>query len=123
LIAERDVGRPELLRTTGEPWIINEVMQAKGSRPDRYPLNQNNAFVINVPMAYSFYLAPVFFPKVVWLGLAPVVFGFGQFLGHGIANNRTLRSWASGISARFTSAYGIGCSLRFTWRCSSLWGC
>jgi len=35
----------------GEPWIINEVMQRKGSRPDRYPLNQNNAFFINVPMA------------------------------------------------------------------------
>jgi hypothetical protein len=70
----------------GEPWIINEVMQPKGRRPDRYPLNQNNAFVINVPLAYSFYLVPVFFPEAVWVGLAPVLFGFGQFVGHGIAN-------------------------------------
>jgi hypothetical protein len=54
----------------GEPWIINEVMQPKGNRPDRYPLNQNNAFIINVPLAYSFYLLPVFFPEAVWVGLA-----------------------------------------------------
>ena len=76
----------------GEPWIINEVMQPKGNLPDRYPLNQNNAFVINVPLAYSFYLLPVFFPEAVWVGLAPFLFGFGQFVGHGIANNRKLKS-------------------------------
>jgi hypothetical protein len=76
----------------GEPWIINEVMQPKGNRPDRYPLNQNNAFVINVPLAYSFYLIPVFFPDTVWVGLAPVLFGFGQFVGHSVANNRKLKS-------------------------------
>ena len=76
----------------GEPWIINEVMQPKGSRPDRYPLNQNNAFVINVPMAWSFYLIPVFVPEAIWVGLAPVVFGFSQFAAHGIANNRKLKT-------------------------------
>jgi hypothetical protein len=76
----------------GEPWIINEVMQPKGHRPDRYPLNQNNAFVINVPLAWSFYLVPVFFCEAVWVGLAPVVFGFGQLVGHGIANNRKLKT-------------------------------
>ena len=76
----------------GEPWIINEVMMPKGDRPDRYPLNQNNAFFMNVPLAWSFYLIPVFFPDVVWLGLAPVLFGFGQFFAHGMANNRKLRS-------------------------------
>ena len=76
----------------GEPWIINDVMQPKGSRPDRYPLNQNNAFVINVPLAWSFYLVPVFVPGAVWAGLAPVVFGFGQLVGHGIANNRKLKT-------------------------------
>jgi hypothetical protein len=76
----------------GEPWIINEVMNPKGNRPDRYPLNQNNAFVINVPLAYSFYLVPVFFPGAVWVGLAPLLFGFSQFAAHGIANNRKLKS-------------------------------
>jgi hypothetical protein len=76
----------------GEPWIINEVMQPKASRPDRYPLNQNNAFVINVPIAWSFYLLPVFFPETVWVGLAPVLFGFGQLVVHGVTNNRKLKT-------------------------------
>lgn len=76
----------------GEPWIINEVMQPKGGPPDRYPLNQNNAFFMNVPLAWSFYLLPVFFPGMVWLGLAPVLFGLGQFIGHGIANNGKLKT-------------------------------
>jgi hypothetical protein len=76
----------------GEPWIINEVMQPKGRRPDRYPLNQNNAFFNNVPLAWSFYLVPVFLPEAIWVGLAPVVFGFGQLVVHGIANNRKLKT-------------------------------
>ncbi len=76
----------------GEPWIINEVMMPNGSRPDRYPLNQNNAFVINVILAWPFYLLPVFFPNVVWLGLAPALFGFAQFFMHGVATNRKLMS-------------------------------
>ena len=76
----------------GFPWIMNEVMRPKGNRPDRYPLNQNNAFFINVPLAWSFYLIPVFFPDVVWLGLAPTLFGFGQIIAHGIIANRKLKS-------------------------------
>ena len=93
----------------GEPWIINEVMQPKGSRPDRYPLNQNNAFFMNVPLAWSFYLIPVFFPAVVWLGLAPVLFGFGQFIAHGIANNKKLRAFYNpGLAAVVLGHIPIG---------------
>ena len=76
----------------GFPWIFNEVMQPKGSRPDRYPLNQNNAFFINILLAYPFYLIPVFFPGVVWLGLAPALFGIFQLVGHGFVTNRMLKS-------------------------------
>lgn len=48
--------------------------------------------VINVIAAYGFYLVPVFFPNVIWLGLAPVVFGLGQFVFHGILVNVKLKS-------------------------------
>lgn len=75
----------------GLPWIMNEVMRPKGSHPDRYPLNQNNAFFINIVLAYPFYLIPVFFPQIVWLGLAPVLFGMGQLMMHGIMGNRKLK--------------------------------
>src|SRR4051794_27529008 len=58
-----------------EPAILNMVLQTS-DRPDRYPLNQNSAMVLNVLAAYGFYLIPVFFPNVYWLGIAPTLFGF-----------------------------------------------
>ena len=58
----------------GEPTIMNTVLQ-QSPTPDRYPLNQNSAMVTNVVTAYLFYLLPVFFPNIVWLGLAPIIFG------------------------------------------------
>ena len=54
----------------GEPAIMNVVLRSS-SIPDRYPLNQNSAMVVNVLAAYGFYLVPVFFPSVIWLALAP----------------------------------------------------
>src|SRR5881227_2165940 len=45
----------------GEPAIMNLVIQPSAT-PNRYPLNQNSAMVINVLAAYAFYLVPVFFP-------------------------------------------------------------
>jgi hypothetical protein len=75
----------------GFPAIMNKVIQASDV-PDRYPLNQNNALVINVPAAYPFYLLPVFFPDEAWLALGPVLFGFGQFFFHGVYTNLKLRN-------------------------------
>jgi hypothetical protein len=57
-------------------------------QPDRYPLNTNTALIVNVPLAYTFYALPVAFPKHRWLGIAPVLFGFGQAVGHGLVFNR-----------------------------------
>lgn len=76
----------------GFPAIMNMVIRPS-ARPDRYPLNQNGAMVINVLAAYGFYLVPVFFQNVIWLGLAPIVFGLGQFGFHGILANVKLRSF------------------------------
>ena len=56
----------------------------KSDTPDRYPLNTSSATIINVALGYPVYLLPLFAPKKAWLGLAPVVFGFAQALGHGI---------------------------------------
>jgi len=93
----------------GEPWIINEVMNKKGSRPDRYPLNQNNAFFINVVLALPFYLVPVFFPDLVWLGLAPTLFGFSQIVVHGFLNNKKLKSlYNPGLAAVVLGHIPIG---------------
>ena len=76
----------------GEPAIMNIVLQ-KSDIPNRYPLNQFSAMFTNVWITYTVYLIPVFLPNVIWLGLAPMLFGFGQFIVHGIATNIRLRSW------------------------------
>jgi hypothetical protein len=39
---------------------------------------------INTAIAYPFYILPVLFPSKRWLGVAPVLFGMSQALGHGI---------------------------------------
>jgi hypothetical protein len=75
----------------GEPAIMNMVLQPSDA-PDRYPLNQNSAMLVNVLITYGFYLVPVFFPKIIWLGLAPVLMGMLQFVVHGVVTNVKLKS-------------------------------
>ena len=60
---------------------------------DRYPLNQNNAMWGNLIAAFGFYLLPVFFPEVLWLGIAPVIFGLIQIIPHVFIANIGLRTW------------------------------
>jgi len=56
----------------------------KSDLPDHYPLNTHTAMCINTAIGYPFYILPVLFPAKRWLGIAPVLFGIGQALGHGI---------------------------------------
>ena len=56
----------------------------KSEQPLNYPLNTHNAMCINTAIAYPFYALPVIFPKIKWLGIAPVVFGMAQAVGHGV---------------------------------------
>lgn len=56
----------------------------KSDRPDRFPLNTQSTLLINTAIAYTFYLLPLAFPRKRWLGIAPVIFGFAQAVGHGL---------------------------------------
>lgn len=56
----------------------------KSDSPRNYPVNTHLGMCINTAVGYPFYLAPILFPKVRWLGLAPVLFGMSQAVGHGI---------------------------------------
>lgn len=92
----------------GEPAIMNMVLQPS-TAPDRYPLNQNSAMLVNVLLAYSFYLVPVFFPTVIWLGLAPVLMGILQFIVHGVVTNVKLKSlYNPGLAAVVLGHIPIG---------------
>lgn len=92
----------------GGPWVMNQVLQPS-DRPDRYPVNRNNAMVINVFCAYPFYLLPVFFPQTIWLGLPPVLFAFGQFIVHGVITNWKLKGFYNpGLAAVVLGHIPIG---------------
>ncbi|MDD2666200.1 MAG: HXXEE domain-containing protein [Methanocellales archaeon] len=93
----------------GFPAIANMVLK-RSERPDRYWLNQNNSMVANLNFAYVFYLVPVFFPNVIWLGLAPVLGGaIVQFFTHAIYENIKLRSFYNpGVAATVFGHIPIG---------------
>lgn len=77
----------------GFPKFANTIFAPKNStRPERYPLNQLSALVINWLTGIVMYLLPIFFPDAIWLGLGAVIFGgVMQLLVHGIYNNIVLK--------------------------------
>ncbi len=77
----------------GFPALFNVIMNGETKAPDRFPQNSNLAMVVNVPLAYSFYIAGILFPGTIWLGLATMFFGLSQILFHGILVNRSLKSF------------------------------
>lgn len=76
----------------GFPSIANRVMFGEKNVPERYPLNANQCWISNVFLTYPFYLAAIFLPQVIWLGLAQVGLGLFQLLAHGIVVPVRLRS-------------------------------
>ncbi len=75
----------------GFPWIHNQVVMASPGPVDRFPLNQNSAVFINV-VGWLFCLVPALFPDQRGLGLAMVLFTFGQLVYHGVISNRKFKS-------------------------------
>jgi hypothetical protein len=77
----------------GFPAFLNSVWMGEKEVPDRYPMNRKSCFFVNVVSAYPYYILPIFFPKLIWLGLAPILFGMIQFLMHGIFANVKMKTW------------------------------
>jgi uncharacterized protein with HXXEE motif len=75
----------------------------KSDSPRNYPLNTDIVMWINTAIAYPFYLAPVIFPRNKWLGLAPVLFGIGQAVGHGVIF--PLRGRAAGSAYTYSPGF------------------
>lgn len=69
------------------PGMVNKVL-FKSERPDRYPLNTNTAFLINVLEGWLLYfLAAVFAEKAMWLCIATLMISFGNIIAHTILFN------------------------------------
>ena len=64
------------------PGMMNTVMFSS-KQPDRYPLNTNTAFIVNVFVGWLFYFpAAVFGERVIWLGIATILISVGNFIVH-----------------------------------------
>ncbi|MGJ5712806.1 HXXEE domain-containing protein [Staphylococcus auricularis] len=60
-------------------------------RPERFPLNQMSALLINWGTALILYIPPIFFPEKIWFGLSPILFGgLAQLIVHGVVNNKMM---------------------------------
>jgi hypothetical protein len=90
----------------GFPKLANAVLYPSADAPaDRYPLNQNSVMIGNWIFAILFYIPPIFFPNLIWLGLMPILFGaVGQSISHLIVNNIAMRTWYNGGLA--TTVFG-----------------
>ena len=64
------------------PGMMNTVMFSS-KQPDRYPLNTNTAFIINVFIGWlSYLLAALFGERALWLGIATILVSVGNFIAH-----------------------------------------
>lgn len=64
------------------PGMINSAMY-NSKLPDRYPLNTNTSFYVNVVIGWTVYfLAAILAEKVIWLGIATMVISAGNIIAH-----------------------------------------
>lgn len=64
------------------PGMVNSAMY-NSDQPDRYPLNTQTSFIVNVVMGWLAYLlAAIFAGQFVWLGIATVLISLGNFVAH-----------------------------------------
>ncbi|MBX2887766.1 MAG: HXXEE domain-containing protein [Ferruginibacter sp.] len=69
------------------PGMVNSVM-FKSALPDRYPLNSNTSFIINVWIGWTIYLlAAITSQRFVWLGMASILVSLGNIIAHTIIFN------------------------------------
>lgn len=64
------------------PGMMNVAM-FNSEKPDRYPLNPNTAFIINLGVGWFIYfIAAVFSETLIWIGIATILVSFGNFMAH-----------------------------------------
>lgn len=96
----------------GAPYFMNRYMRGGD---ERYPLNQVSAMITNMSIAYICYLLPVFFPNVMWLGMAPILFGcVFQVILHGVVFLVKFRHFYNpGTAAVF--CIHVPCGIAYIW--------
>jgi putative effector of murein hydrolase len=61
---------------------------------DRYPLNTNNALIVNIVVGWLFYfMAALFGEKTIWLGIAVIMVSLGNFIVHTFVFNIKVKTF------------------------------
>ena len=75
------------------PGMLNATVY-RSSTPDRYPLNTQTAWRINVLLGWGTYaLAALFARQLPWLGIATVLVSLGNVVGHTFLFNLKGHTW------------------------------
>ena len=99
----------EYVAPGGFPGIFNIAVLGERQVPERYPANENQILITNVFLAYTFYIAAIVWPGLIWLGLAQVLFGMLQLVVHGIVVNAKLKSFYNpGLASAIFLHWPIG---------------
>lgn len=69
------------------PGMLNSSV-FKSKIPDRFPLNTNTSFYVNVFVGWTSYLlAAILAEKAIWLGIATIIVSIGNIIAHTILFN------------------------------------
>lgn len=69
------------------PGMVNKFL-FKSEMPDRYPLNSNTAFYVNVLVGWlTYFLAAILAEKAIWIGIATILISVGNTIAHSIMFN------------------------------------
>lgn len=75
------------------PGMINSAI-FNSKIPDRYPLNPNTAFYVNVAVGWtSYFLAAMLAEKAIWLGIATIMVSIGNTIAHTTIFNIKAKTW------------------------------
>jgi len=75
------------------PDWINKIFY-KNRKPVRYPADPRSSFIINVLVEWTtFILAAILAEDALWLGIAVMIFAFGNFVKHAFYYNIKAHTW------------------------------
>lgn len=77
----------------GFPAVWNIAVSGEKELADRYPLNKQGSLFVNTFCAYTFYILAIIFKNWYWLGIVSILFGFAQFVTHGIIIPKKIKSF------------------------------
>ena len=67
----------------GFGYMYNVVLRRESIAPDRYPMSPFIVMVVDVTVFFVLFTPALFFPNIVWLGVAPMILAIMELLMHG----------------------------------------